>query len=139
MYKFGYNHDARGRDVGVPAVVFYEEKAFWRWRDLLRLWRKPTCVYILENVRFTSIPREPHLRDKASITIDGQDVYALLESMGMKGLIKLKCAAAHGPGNYVKNGRVYLTDSNCRLRLGFTDKQSAMMAKLAWGGTGLTW
>lgn len=141
MYRFCHSHEYRSADgaAAPKAVVFYEETAAWHWWDFLAFWRKTTNIYILEGCKFNSVPREPYQTDQGAITIDGQDVYELLKSMGMKGLIKLRCSATKNDETYVKSGWVYLKDSDCRLRLGFAHRKSAMMAKLVWGSSKLSW
>ena len=142
MFKFGVKYDYRGPDFAgnpVPAAIFYEEITCKHWWETLWVWRKTVNVYILEGVKFTTIRKEPFRSNQAKITIDGQDVYEMLEDRGIKGLVKLRCAATHNSKSYTDNGFVCLTDADCRLRLGFTHKKSAMMAKLIWGGSRLNW
>lgn len=137
MHKFGHKHEYRGSDwpqpVGVPGRQRYTVLTWRRWFDFL--WYKPydyrTTVFIDRECKYTTLKFYPYQEDRGQIMVDGEDLFGILENMAVRGRVYVQCDAVNEA--VIRRPR-QLTDADCYgVWLHFTDKKSAMMAKLALG------
>lgn len=139
MYKLGHQHKFKGPDYGfvggikVPAVLTYSVTTWRRWFDffMFRFGFGLTPVKLRGNCEYTTDPYEPYQPDRAFLTVDGQDLFQILEDQKVKGRVKVVAVIPQSLNSY---SRTNMKNADCEIILGFTRKKSAVMAKLALGG-----
>jgi hypothetical protein len=81
--------------VGVPKRQRYTVLTWRRWFDFL--WYKPwdyrTTVYIDRECKYTTLKFYPYQADRAQIMVDGEDLFEILENLGVRGRVYVMCDA----------------------------------------------